>query len=228
MNSKQCSTVSLWSLFREGCWRAAPAAAEHRRGRGRGGGRGPGRSDRQWQGRRDRRGHRRRGGRPGRLQLEGREGRCAEVRRVLAGDRRGRNARRQPQGQYPQQCLVRYRQDPAQAGAAARAGFRGALAQSAPGAARQVVGHTDSTGAMAHNQTLSVNRAKSVTDYLARQGVPPAACRSRGAGRTIRSATMPPPRGARRTGGWRSTCTPSSNRRDRGPASEAAGAGPPP
>ena len=37
----------------------------------------------------------------------------------------------------------------------------------------KVVGHTDSTGAMAHNQTLSVNRAKSVTDYLARQGVPP-------------------------------------------------------
>ena len=36
---------------------------------------------------------------------------------------------------------------------------------------RAVVGHTDSTGAMAHNQTLSVNRAKSVTDYLARQGV---------------------------------------------------------
>ena len=35
----------------------------------------------------------------------------------------------------------------------------------------KVVGHTDSTGAMAHNQTLSVNRAKSVTDYLARQGV---------------------------------------------------------
>lgn len=35
----------------------------------------------------------------------------------------------------------------------------------------KVVGHTDSTGAMAHNQALSVNRAKSVTDYLARQGV---------------------------------------------------------
>ncbi|MBP6707445.1 MAG: OmpA family protein [Achromobacter sp.] len=35
----------------------------------------------------------------------------------------------------------------------------------------KVVGHTDSTGAMAHNQTLSVNRAKSVTDYLTRQGV---------------------------------------------------------
>jgi outer membrane protein OmpA-like peptidoglycan-associated protein len=35
----------------------------------------------------------------------------------------------------------------------------------------KVVGHTDSTGALAHNQTLSVNRAKSVTDYLSKQGV---------------------------------------------------------
>src|SRR5690606_31923950 len=35
----------------------------------------------------------------------------------------------------------------------------------------KVVGHTDSTGALAHNQTLSINRAKSVTDYLAKQGV---------------------------------------------------------
>lgn len=35
----------------------------------------------------------------------------------------------------------------------------------------KVVGHTDSTGALAHNQTLSVNRARSVTDYLSRRGV---------------------------------------------------------
>ncbi len=35
----------------------------------------------------------------------------------------------------------------------------------------KVVGHTDSTGSLAHNQTLSVNRARSVTDYLSRQGV---------------------------------------------------------
>ena len=35
----------------------------------------------------------------------------------------------------------------------------------------KVVGHTDSTGALAHNQTLSINRAKSVTAYLAKQGV---------------------------------------------------------
>ncbi|MFC0397757.1 OmpA family protein [Paraburkholderia rhizosphaerae] len=35
----------------------------------------------------------------------------------------------------------------------------------------QVVGHTDSTGQPAYNQTLSVNRAESVTSYLASQGV---------------------------------------------------------
>ncbi|GAB1577722.1 OmpA family protein [Bordetella petrii] len=38
----------------------------------------------------------------------------------------------------------------------------------------KVVGHTDSTGSAAHNQTLSENRAKSVTAYLAQQGVAPA------------------------------------------------------
>lgn len=34
-----------------------------------------------------------------------------------------------------------------------------------------VVGHTDSTGAAAFNQTLSENRARSVSTYLTRQGV---------------------------------------------------------
>jgi len=37
----------------------------------------------------------------------------------------------------------------------------------------KVVGHTDSTGPAAHNQTLSENRARSVTTYLAKQGVAP-------------------------------------------------------
>jgi len=37
----------------------------------------------------------------------------------------------------------------------------------------KVVGHTDSTGSAAHNQTLSENRARSVTTYLAKQGVAP-------------------------------------------------------
>ncbi|MEY4753148.1 MAG: hypothetical protein RJA44_823 [Pseudomonadota bacterium] len=36
----------------------------------------------------------------------------------------------------------------------------------------QVVGHTDSTGSAASNQTLSVNRAGSVRDYLSSHGVP--------------------------------------------------------
>ena len=34
------------------------------------------------------------------------------------------------------------------------------------------IGHTDSTGSQASNQTLSVNRAQAVTNYLAQQGVP--------------------------------------------------------
>jgi len=36
----------------------------------------------------------------------------------------------------------------------------------------QVVGHTDSTGSAAYNQTLSVNRAQSVVNYLASRGIP--------------------------------------------------------
>jgi len=35
----------------------------------------------------------------------------------------------------------------------------------------RIVGHTDSTGSAAHNQTLSVNRAESVVNYLASRGV---------------------------------------------------------
>ncbi len=34
-----------------------------------------------------------------------------------------------------------------------------------------IVGHTDSTGQLAYNQTLSENRARSVSNYLTRQGV---------------------------------------------------------
>ncbi|MFJ1302624.1 hypothetical protein CEK29_03440 [Bordetella genomosp. 5] len=45
-----------------------------------------------------------------------------------------------------------------------------ALAQH-PELRTKVVGHTDSTGALAHNQTLSVNRARAVTDYLGQKGV---------------------------------------------------------
>jgi outer membrane protein OmpA-like peptidoglycan-associated protein len=44
------------------------------------------------------------------------------------------------------------------------------LAQS-PEVIAQVVGHTDSTGQPAYNQTLSVNRAQSVVNYLSTHGV---------------------------------------------------------
>lgn len=47
-----------------------------------------------------------------------------------------------------------------------------------------VVGHTDSTGPAAHNQTLSENRARSVTNYLARQGVSAQRLTSEGRGAT--------------------------------------------
>jgi len=36
-----------------------------------------------------------------------------------------------------------------------------------------IIGHTDSTGSKAYNQSLSVKRAKSVHDYLAQQGIIP-------------------------------------------------------
>ncbi|MBP0591361.1 OmpA family protein [Paraburkholderia sp. LEh10] len=42
-----------------------------------------------------------------------------------------------------------------------------------PEVVAQVVGHTDSTGQPAYNQTLSVNRAQSVTNALAQDGVAP-------------------------------------------------------
>lgn len=45
-----------------------------------------------------------------------------------------------------------------------------------------VVGHTDSTGQAAYNQTLSENRARSVTNYLARQGVAATRLTSEGRG----------------------------------------------
>ncbi|PXW23581.1 OmpA family protein [Paraburkholderia caballeronis] len=43
--------------------------------------------------------------------------------------------------------------------------------QQNPEVIAQVVGHTDSTGQPAYNQTLSVNRAQSVVNYLAQRGV---------------------------------------------------------
>jgi len=44
------------------------------------------------------------------------------------------------------------------------------------------IGHTDSTGSMQVNQTLSVNRANAVTNYLSARGVPAASLSSEGRG----------------------------------------------
>jgi outer membrane protein OmpA-like peptidoglycan-associated protein len=45
--------------------------------------------------------------------------------------------------------------------------------QQNPEVVASVVGHTDSTGSQQYNQTLSVNRAQSVTGYLAQRGIAP-------------------------------------------------------
>jgi outer membrane protein OmpA-like peptidoglycan-associated protein len=45
--------------------------------------------------------------------------------------------------------------------------------QQNPEVVAAVVGHTDSTGSLQYNQTLSVNRAQSVTGYLAQHGIAP-------------------------------------------------------
>ena len=52
-----------------------------------------------------------------------------------------------------------------------------------------VLGHTDSTGSDAYNQTLSVNRAQSVADYLSARGVARARIGVRGFGETQPIAT---------------------------------------
>ena len=52
-----------------------------------------------------------------------------------------------------------------------------------------VLGHTDSTGSDAYNQTLSVNRAQSVANYLSTRGVASARIGVRGFGETQPIAT---------------------------------------
>lgn len=47
------------------------------------------------------------------------------------------------------------------------------------------IGHTDSTGSDATNQTLSVNRARSVANYLSQQGVPIASLTAEGRGSSM-------------------------------------------
>ncbi|WP_233847823.1 OmpA family protein [Paraburkholderia sp. HD33-4] len=45
--------------------------------------------------------------------------------------------------------------------------------QQNPEVVASVVGHTDNTGSLQYNQTLSVNRAESVTGYLGQRGIAP-------------------------------------------------------
>ncbi|CAH2809228.1 MAG: Probable lipoprotein YiaD [uncultured Paraburkholderia sp.] len=54
--------------------------------------------------------------------------------------------------------------------------------QQNPEVIAQVVGHTDSTGQPAYNQALSVNRAESVTGYLAQHSVAPQRLSAQGMG----------------------------------------------
>ncbi|HEY2019748.1 OmpA family protein [Paraburkholderia sp.] len=56
--------------------------------------------------------------------------------------------------------------------------------QQNPEIVASVVGHTDSTGSPQYNQTLSVNRAESVTGYLAQHGVAPQRLSATGMGPT--------------------------------------------
>jgi outer membrane protein OmpA-like peptidoglycan-associated protein len=53
-----------------------------------------------------------------------------------------------------------------------------------PGLTLQIEGHTDSVGGDEFNQKLSEQRATSVLDYLALQGIPDAAMSAHGYGKT--------------------------------------------
>ncbi len=53
-----------------------------------------------------------------------------------------------------------------------------------PDSTVQIVGHTDSTGAAAYNQQLSVNRANAVVVYLSAQGIAPERMQAVGMGAT--------------------------------------------
>lgn len=57
--------------------------------------------------------------------------------------------------------------------------------QEHPNATVNVVGHTDSTGSDTYNMKLSQDRALSVTNYLAMQGVAPARMTATGQGETM-------------------------------------------
>ncbi|MFP4640240.1 MAG: OmpA family protein [Guyparkeria sp.] len=64
-----------------------------------------------------------------------------------------------------------------------------------PNTVVRVEGHTDSTGSAANNQSLSLNRAESVTSYLSRQGVEPSRMQAVGYGFSRPVATNDTPEG---------------------------------
>ena len=79
--------------------------------------------------------------------------------------------------------------------------FRRALAdiatsvQQYPNTVVRVEGHTDSTGSASYNQDLSLNRAESVTSYLAQSGVSPSRLQAVGYGESRPIATNSTPQG---------------------------------
>ncbi len=72
----------------------------------------------------------------------------------------------------------------------------------------QVIGYTDSTGQPAYNQTLSVNRAQSVTAIWGSAAWRRNACRRKAWVRTSRSPTTTRKPAARQTVAWKSICAP--------------------
>ena len=67
-----------------------------------------------------------------------------------------------------------------------------------PGLTLQIEGHTDSVGGDEYNLRLSEQRAGSVRDFLAQQGVPSAAMTAAGFGKTVPVATNDTPEGRQR------------------------------
>ncbi len=64
-----------------------------------------------------------------------------------------------------------------------------------PQATVEIVGHTDSNGSEAYNQTLSEQRAQSVADYLISQGVESSRISSSGEGEMNPKASNDTPEG---------------------------------
>jgi outer membrane protein OmpA-like peptidoglycan-associated protein len=67
-----------------------------------------------------------------------------------------------------------------------------------PGLTMQIEGHTDSVGGDEFNQQLSDQRAGSVRDFLAQQGVPVSSISARGLGKTQPVASNDTPEGRQR------------------------------